>query len=81
MKIALIQPVHVGGAQSFGWRWRSADGAVESADAYTYFYDCCENARRKGYQCRFDGESAANTTPAALHAVTAVAATRAARPR
>jgi hypothetical protein len=76
MKIAVIQPVHVGGAQSFGWKWRSEDGAIESAHAYTYFYDCCENARRKGYQWRFDAQSTGSATRAARQAPSGAAASR-----
>jgi hypothetical protein len=81
MKIALIQPVHVGGAHSFGWRWRAEDGASESAHAFTYFYDCCENARRKGYECQFGAQPVTTVLPATGHAVSVGAATRAARPR
>jgi hypothetical protein len=67
MKIAWICPVRAGGAQTFGWKWRSEDGSAESAHAYTYFYDCCENARRKGYEWRFEGAADGAASPAALH--------------
>jgi hypothetical protein len=66
MKIALIHSVRVGGVHAFGWRWRAQDGVAESADTFMYFHDCCENARRKGYQCQFDGVAAGTGTPAAL---------------
>jgi hypothetical protein len=66
MKIALVHSVRTAGEQAFGWKWRSEDGAVESAGAFRYFNDCCENARRKGYACTFDGVSVGSATPAGL---------------
>jgi hypothetical protein len=66
MKLALIESVRLGGSQVFGWKWRSQDGASESAHAYTYFYDCCEDARRAGYDWRFNGTVSGNATPASL---------------
>jgi hypothetical protein len=65
MKIALVHSVRTGG-EAFGWKWRSEDGAVVSAGTFRYFNDCCENARRKGYACTFDGVSVGSATPAAL---------------
>lgn len=78
MKIALIHAVRVGGAQGFGWKWRSEDGAAQSAHAYTYFFDCCENARRKGYEWRFEGAADAAASSAALHGVNKAPGDRAA---
>ena len=69
MKIALISSVRVAGVHSFGWKWRAEDGKAESAETFMYFYDCCENARKRGYECRFAGAESGSTTPAALSAV------------
>jgi hypothetical protein len=69
MKIALVHSVRTAGQEAFGWKWRSEDGAVVSADTFRYFNDCCENARRKGYACTFDGVSVGSATPAGLQGV------------
>jgi hypothetical protein len=55
MKIALVRSVHVTGAQCFGWTWCAEDGKAQSRRTFVYFFECCEDARNKGYQCRFDG--------------------------
>jgi hypothetical protein len=69
MKIALVRSVRTTGEHAFGWKWRSEDGAAESAHTFRYFNDCCENARRKGYACTYDGVSVGSATPAALQGV------------
>jgi hypothetical protein len=37
----------------FSWKWRAADGERESKDTFTYFYDCYEDALRRGYSAKF----------------------------
>ena len=65
MKAALIYSVRVAGVQMFNWRWRSEDGDAASTDAFEYFHDCLENARRKGYECRFDRAAEGTVSPPA----------------
>jgi hypothetical protein len=65
MKTALVHSVRTAGEQTFGWKWRSEDGTIESPHTFRYFNDCCENARRKGYTCTFDGVSVGSATPVA----------------
>ena len=55
-KRAVIHSVRVAGSHAFGWKWRSEDGSSASADAYVYFYDCIQSAKKAGYECRFGGD-------------------------
>jgi hypothetical protein len=77
MKIAMVRSVRIAGEQAFGWKWRSEDGAIESADTFRYFNDCCESARRKGYACQFDGVSVGSAMPAAQQGLRRAAQVRA----
>jgi len=38
---------------AFAWKWRSADGKHESKNAFNYYYECLEDARRHGYNAEF----------------------------
>lgn len=59
MKQAQVYCARVTGA-SFSWKWRSADGKHESANAFDYYHDCLEDARKNGYTAEFfAGKSAA----------------------
>ena len=57
MKKAVIHSVSVGGANRFGWKWRAEDGSRQSADAFVYFYDCLQSAKKAGFECRFEGNA------------------------
>ena len=57
-KQAVIHSVRVAGTHRFGWKWRSEDGSRSSSEAYVYFYDCLQSARKAGYECRFGGDEA-----------------------
>ena len=52
-KQAVIHSVRVAGSHQFGWKWRSVDGSRASTDAYVYFFDCIQSARKAGYECRY----------------------------
>ena len=52
---AVIHSVRVAGTHRFGWKWRSEDGSRASAEAYVYFYDCLQSAKKAGFECRFEG--------------------------
>lgn len=50
----------------FLWKWRSKDGRAESRQAFVFFYDCMEDARRNGYGFEIQqaqGESAPKVNP------------------
>jgi hypothetical protein len=55
IKKAVIHSVRVAGSHRFGWKWRAEDGSRASADAYVYFYDCIQSAKKAGFECRFEG--------------------------
>ena len=57
MKVALVHSVRAPGAQRFAWKWRSEDGARRCEGAFVYFFECCEDARKAGYECKFDAEA------------------------
>lgn len=65
MKQAQVYCARVTGA-SFSWKWRSADGKHESENAFDYYHDCLEDARKHGYTAEFfAGKStAAKSVPA-----------------
>lgn len=53
MKVALVHAVPTRHAQHFAWKWRAEDGIQSSSDAFEYFFECCEDARKAGFQCKF----------------------------
>ena len=57
IKKAVIHSVRVAGSHRFGWKWRSEDGSRASPEAYAYFYDCIQSAKKAGFECRFEGAS------------------------
>ena len=43
-----------------GWQWRStaADGRAQaSQEVFELFYDCVSDARRRGFEPRFEGKT------------------------
>ena len=53
MKVALVVSVRAPGADRFVWRWRPDDGTPGSSDTFKYFFECCEDARKAGFECKF----------------------------
>jgi hypothetical protein len=50
VKVVRLVAVSTPDAHGFGWKWQSADGEHKSREVFTYFHDCMEDARRKGYE-------------------------------
>ena len=63
MKIAYIYSVHTKGSD-FTWKWRSADGAKDSKQAFPYYYDCADDARKHGYTAEYDRVVGPDAPPA-----------------
>ena len=53
MKLALVVSVRAPGADRFAWQWRPEDGTPGSGDTFKYFFECCQDARKAGYECKF----------------------------
>ncbi|HEX2829107.1 MAG TPA: hypothetical protein VHP37_22350 [Burkholderiales bacterium] len=52
MKVALVVSVAVTGGDRFAWQWRPEDGTGTLSDAFEYFFECCQDARKAGYECK-----------------------------
>jgi hypothetical protein len=44
-----VYSIEVAQAPGYAWKWRSAGGAIESAQRFVYYYDCVSDAREQGY--------------------------------
>ena len=53
MKVALVHAVPIWHTPRFAWRWRGEDGLEGCGDAFEYFFECCEDARKAGFRCKF----------------------------
>jgi hypothetical protein len=56
--------IYCSSGHEFAWKWRSIDGRSESKQTFTYFYDCYEDAQRRGYTAKFVNEPTRLATPA-----------------
>ncbi len=52
MKLAQIYCTSIKG-DVFVWKWRSIDAQAVWSDAFAYFFECFEDARRHGYQPKY----------------------------
>ena len=59
MKVALVVSVRAPGAARFAWKWRPEDGTPGSSETFQYFFECCQDARKAGYECKFSLDSEA----------------------
>lgn len=50
MRYAKIYSVPAPGTHLFAWRWRTPDGRQRSPRAFDFYFDCLEDAQRKGYR-------------------------------
>ena len=50
-----------GARQTFAWKWRAEGGERESSVAFDYFFECVEDATRRGYVVKLDGKPATTT--------------------
>ena len=62
MKIAYIYSVRTKGSD-FSWKWRSADSKVDSKQAFSYYYDCADDARKHGYTAEYERVNGQDTPP------------------
>ena len=51
MKVAYVYAVL--GPTTFTWSWRSADDKQHSAATYSFYFDCLQDARSRGYAAEF----------------------------
>ena len=51
MKIAVIFSIPSTTDAGCWWRWRSADGSIDSTPQFADYYDCVADARTHGYEC------------------------------
>ena len=59
METAVLYPVP--SSQGFSWKWRSADGKVESDRSFGLYFECLQDAQLRGYRVELThatGESA-----------------------
>jgi hypothetical protein len=47
---AMIYAVPVAGTEAFEWRWCTHHGGRMSSRSFALYFDCVEDARRKGYR-------------------------------
>jgi hypothetical protein len=50
MRICRLYPVRAGGKHEFKWEWRSEHCDRRSRRKFDFFYDCMEDARRRGFR-------------------------------
>ena len=63
MKVALVLSVRAAGADRFRWRWQPEDGTPVPSKTFKYFFECCEDARKAGYECKFSLRDEATGAP------------------
>ena len=61
MKPAVIFSIPMPTSPGYCWRWRSADGKVDSKRHFKYYFDCLADAGTNGYEVQ----------PAKTHGTTA----------
>ena len=49
MKPAVIFSIPTNTSPGYCWRWRSADGKVDSQRQFAYYYDCLADAKANGH--------------------------------
>jgi hypothetical protein len=50
MRICRLHPVHLANPEEFKWEWRCEHCERRSSKSFDFFYDCMEDARRKGFR-------------------------------
>ncbi|HEV7391547.1 MAG: hypothetical protein JWN13_3100 [Betaproteobacteria bacterium] len=52
MKFAEINSEPTANSNGYVWRWRGSDGI--SSECFNFYYECMDDARRKGYDVRLE---------------------------
>jgi hypothetical protein len=52
MNLALIFSIPKTASNGYWWRWRSADGKVDSQRQFAYYSDCLRDAKAHGYSVK-----------------------------
>lgn len=63
MRDCVVVPLLVNGAGEYVWRWRAAKAGLESPTCFHLFYDCVEDARRRGLVVDFEASVEASRHP------------------